>query len=416
MESAKRASEIHKKRTGRSLRVTEEDVINEEMYEEEEDDLPMQYQRLTAHLHTSSMEFRRRLSDYVAAQVAMRTAVHYSQHDQNGEGGQGGQNGQNGHSGQNGPGDQVGQNGHQGYPPQLAPQPFYAHSLSMFPSPMLAQQSQAQLLAPQPFQLSGSDPRGYRHTPYPMPRAPMPAHAPYPPQQASTMPLLQGQQEFLQPVSPPDNVDDATAPSAPVDASTQLAPDQMRSGNGIPAPQGNGAAKSSFQQNSLASFNSPAASSFGSDGYSAFTPIVPYESQLIIHPPTTLTDPLESLLDPNGTPVFNPAFTMQVLTQEQMKHSQFQAQVKQPVLTDFKQEPFMNAEPVEPLTESTAAEPGPGDNTLDSTQQDEEEELNADRPAPHQSPLLDNEQWSAFIHDEQCLGDQWDAEPGVRLP
>ena len=43
VESARRASEIHKRRTGRSLRVTEQDVMNEEMYEEEEDSLPMQY-------------------------------------------------------------------------------------------------------------------------------------------------------------------------------------------------------------------------------------------------------------------------------------------------------------------------------------------------------------------------------------
>ena len=37
MESAKRASEIHKKRTGRYYRITEETVINEQMYEEEDD-------------------------------------------------------------------------------------------------------------------------------------------------------------------------------------------------------------------------------------------------------------------------------------------------------------------------------------------------------------------------------------------
>ena len=53
IESARRASEIHKKRTGRALRVTEQDVINEEMYEEEDDDLPTQYQRLNAHVHVA---------------------------------------------------------------------------------------------------------------------------------------------------------------------------------------------------------------------------------------------------------------------------------------------------------------------------------------------------------------------------
>ncbi|KAI7151841.1 hypothetical protein KC349_g9298 [Hortaea werneckii] len=73
VESARRASEIHKRRTGRSLRVTEQDVVNEEMYEEEDDDLPMQYRRLTAHLQSQNVHLDRRLQAYVAQQVAMRT-------------------------------------------------------------------------------------------------------------------------------------------------------------------------------------------------------------------------------------------------------------------------------------------------------------------------------------------------------
>ena len=75
VESARRASEIHKRRTGRSLRVTEQDVINEEMYEEEDDDLPLHYRRLTAHLQTGSVDFNRRLAAYLTNQVAMRSAM-----------------------------------------------------------------------------------------------------------------------------------------------------------------------------------------------------------------------------------------------------------------------------------------------------------------------------------------------------
>ncbi|KAI4147983.1 MAG: hypothetical protein LQ341_001692 [Variospora aurantia] len=75
VESARRASEIHKRRTGRSLRVTEQDVVNEEMYEEEDDDLPMQYRRLTAHLQTGSADFNRKLSAYLTNHVAMRSAL-----------------------------------------------------------------------------------------------------------------------------------------------------------------------------------------------------------------------------------------------------------------------------------------------------------------------------------------------------
>jgi hypothetical protein len=40
VESANRASEVHKKRTGRRFRITEDAVAREEMYEEEDDDLP----------------------------------------------------------------------------------------------------------------------------------------------------------------------------------------------------------------------------------------------------------------------------------------------------------------------------------------------------------------------------------------
>ncbi|KAI9680789.1 MAG: hypothetical protein M1817_004229 [Caeruleum heppii] len=75
VESARRASEIHKRRTGRSLRVTEQDVVNEEMYEEEDDDIPVQYRRLTAHLQTGSADFNRRLAAYLTNHVAMRSAL-----------------------------------------------------------------------------------------------------------------------------------------------------------------------------------------------------------------------------------------------------------------------------------------------------------------------------------------------------
>ena len=74
MESARRASAIHERRTGRALRITEADVINEEMYEEI-NDLPTEYRRLNAHLHTQSADFDRRLLAYLACQMATRQAV-----------------------------------------------------------------------------------------------------------------------------------------------------------------------------------------------------------------------------------------------------------------------------------------------------------------------------------------------------
>ncbi|KAF2666565.1 hypothetical protein BT63DRAFT_311553 [Microthyrium microscopicum] len=46
LESARRASEIHKRRVGRALRVTEEAVLNEEMYEEEDPEYEQRVNRL----------------------------------------------------------------------------------------------------------------------------------------------------------------------------------------------------------------------------------------------------------------------------------------------------------------------------------------------------------------------------------
>ncbi|CAG8463750.1 834_t:CDS:2 [Funneliformis caledonium] len=49
IESARKASEIHKKRTGKALRITPEDVRNEEMYQEidpEEETKLEQFQRI----------------------------------------------------------------------------------------------------------------------------------------------------------------------------------------------------------------------------------------------------------------------------------------------------------------------------------------------------------------------------------
>jgi hypothetical protein len=72
LESAKRASEVHKKRTGRALRVTQEDVENEEMYEEEDGDLQMNFRNLAAQWYANSPEFNRKLHAYLASQSAMQ--------------------------------------------------------------------------------------------------------------------------------------------------------------------------------------------------------------------------------------------------------------------------------------------------------------------------------------------------------
>lgn len=73
------ASEIHRRRTGRGLKVTEEIVLKEEMYEEEEDDLPRQYRYLTAHLQTGSSDMNSRVNAYITTQAAMATMARYNE-------------------------------------------------------------------------------------------------------------------------------------------------------------------------------------------------------------------------------------------------------------------------------------------------------------------------------------------------
>ncbi|KAH8668434.1 hypothetical protein BX600DRAFT_510532 [Xylariales sp. PMI_506] len=79
VQSARMASEIHRRRTGRGLKVTEEIVIKEEMYEEEEDELPRHYKYLTAHLQTNSSSMNHRVNAYISTQTAMATMARYNE-------------------------------------------------------------------------------------------------------------------------------------------------------------------------------------------------------------------------------------------------------------------------------------------------------------------------------------------------
>lgn len=98
------------------------------MYEEEDDDLPLHYRRLTAHLQTGSADFNRRLAAYLTNQVAMRSAM-----------------------------EQMAQNSFGHYPGGS----FAGGAGGMFPSPMLPQQGMAH--SPGAYQ---------RPAPYPSPHQP----------------------------------------------------------------------------------------------------------------------------------------------------------------------------------------------------------------------------------------------------
>jgi hypothetical protein len=71
VQSARMASEIHKKRTGKSFRISEDIVRKEEMYEEEEDDLPRSYRLLHPHMQTESPEFNARIEAWMSNRLAM---------------------------------------------------------------------------------------------------------------------------------------------------------------------------------------------------------------------------------------------------------------------------------------------------------------------------------------------------------
>lgn len=69
------ASDIHKKRTGKGFRISEEVVLNEEMYEEDDEDLPRLYHLLGAHLQTSSAAMNVKLEKYISQEAAMSSLL-----------------------------------------------------------------------------------------------------------------------------------------------------------------------------------------------------------------------------------------------------------------------------------------------------------------------------------------------------
>lgn len=65
------ASEIHKRRTGKAFRITEEIVMKEEMYEEEDDDFPRSFHLLGPHMRTASADMNNRVETFLSNRVAM---------------------------------------------------------------------------------------------------------------------------------------------------------------------------------------------------------------------------------------------------------------------------------------------------------------------------------------------------------
>ena len=77
LESARRASEIHQARTGRALRVTETHIINDEMYEEEDNGL--HFPRLVAYLQAQNAAVEHKLVAYLDQDLLRAQKLHYSE-------------------------------------------------------------------------------------------------------------------------------------------------------------------------------------------------------------------------------------------------------------------------------------------------------------------------------------------------
>ncbi|KAF9767405.1 hypothetical protein IL306_000049 [Fusarium sp. DS 682] len=81
VQSARMASEIHKKRTGKAFRITEEIVMKEEMYEEEDDEFPRSYRLLKQSMQTSNPAFNARVDAYLTNRVAMSQIITATEND-----------------------------------------------------------------------------------------------------------------------------------------------------------------------------------------------------------------------------------------------------------------------------------------------------------------------------------------------
>ncbi|KAK3942035.1 hypothetical protein QBC46DRAFT_381011 [Diplogelasinospora grovesii] len=83
VQSANMASSIHKKRTGRGLRITAEIVAKEEMYEEEEDPVPSRFRASSTALMTGNAAFNYRANASITVHMAMASAAHEREQEVN---------------------------------------------------------------------------------------------------------------------------------------------------------------------------------------------------------------------------------------------------------------------------------------------------------------------------------------------
>ncbi|KAG5933739.1 hypothetical protein E4U59_006664 [Claviceps monticola] len=75
IQSAQKASDLHQKRTGKALRITEQIVFNDETYEEEDSWIPASRSLLGPQLQTSSADFNSRIEAFLEQKLVMSSLV-----------------------------------------------------------------------------------------------------------------------------------------------------------------------------------------------------------------------------------------------------------------------------------------------------------------------------------------------------
>jgi hypothetical protein len=265
------------------------------MYEEEDDDMPFQYRRLTAHLQTNSADFNRRLQDYLTTHMAMRSALANSY----------------AMNGQQFPGNQQ-----------------FANAM-MFPSPMLAHQQNQQQQLMQPSVMRTRSPTTQRQTPYPPPS----------PQQHSfhnrntsiaTQPDLSAQSQ--RPTLKTER--SASVPTIPHSVAVELkdTPASATLEKRRPSfPQGSFAQLAHTQTQCNAMFPSNnmdnGLGAFGDNNYCSFSTALPAESQMFLGSTLNPNDPLTSMFMAGADPSQFYDFTSQVpqipQTMNVSKHLQY---------------------------------------------------------------------------------------------
>ena len=81
MRSARYASEIHKRRTGRWLRVTELAVLGEEMYQEEDNNIPARNHSLSTDSQLQRAEHDRLWEEYLRSTIGYTSPSHVMPQD-----------------------------------------------------------------------------------------------------------------------------------------------------------------------------------------------------------------------------------------------------------------------------------------------------------------------------------------------